>query len=150
MSDLSELYQEVILDHNRNPRNFRTMDDANYFAEGFNPLCGDRVKVYLKVVDNVIVDVTFTGQGCAISTASASLMTDTLKGMDVEKARILFDSFHRVVTGKVGASLKSQGSAKLAVFSGVSNYPIRVKCATLPWHTLLAALADSPDPVSTE
>ena len=151
MSDLNELYQEIILDHNKHPRNCRELQDANHHAEGFNPLCGDKVTVYLKVKDDRIVEISFEGSGCAISTASASLMTEALKGRTLEDARKVFRSFHSVVTGKPGAGLEDDNSAlKLAVFNGVSDYPIRVKCATLPWHTLQAALSDQADPITTE
>jgi nitrogen fixation protein NifU and related proteins len=149
MSDLRDLYQEVILDHNRHPRNFGPLPAANHRAEGNNPLCGDRVTVYLDVAGDRIRDLSFEGAGCAISTASASLMTEALKGRSVEEARQLFHGFHELVTqGKEGEDL-----GKLAVFTGVREYPMRVKCATLAWHTLLAALDanDAEDQsVSTE
>jgi nitrogen fixation NifU-like protein len=146
MSDLRELYQEVILDHNRHPRNFGPLPAANRRAEGNNPLCGDRVTVYLDIGDGRIRDVAFEGAGCAISTASASLMTEALRGLDVEEARSLFRGFHHLVTrGDEGEDL-----GKLAVFTGVREYPMRVKCATLPWHALMAALDAQDQPVSTE
>jgi nitrogen fixation NifU-like protein len=146
MSDLREFYQEVILDHNRHPRNFGAPATANRRAEGNNPLCGDRVTIYLDVEDGRLQDVAFEGAGCAISTASASLMTEALKGLSVEEARSLFHGFHDLVTrGSQGEDL-----GKLAVFTGVREYPMRVKCATLPWHALMAALDAQDQPVSTE
>ncbi|MFL6237087.1 MAG: Fe-S cluster assembly sulfur transfer protein SufU [Thermoanaerobaculia bacterium] len=146
MSDLRDLYQEVILDHNRRPRNFGPLPAANRRAEGSNPLCGDRVTVYLDVEGDRIRDVAFEGAGCAISTASASLMTEALKGLSVEEARGLFHGFHELVTkGDEGEDL-----GKLAVFTGVREYPMRVKCATLAWHTLMAALDAKDQPVTTE
>ena len=153
MSDeLRDLYQEVILDHNRRPRNFGTLPDANRSAEGNNPLCGDRVAVYLRVEDGRLQDISFQGSGCAISTASASLMTDALRGKTVEEAHALFRGFHELVVRGTDGNLEDLG--KLAVFEGVREFPIRVKCATLAWHTLEAALAqkDQPrdQPVSTE
>ena len=135
MSDLDELYQSVILDHNKSPRNFRTLVDANAHAEGRNPLCGDQFDVWVRLEGDVIQEVTFLGQGCAISKASASMMTQAIKGKTVDEAVELFDRFHEVVTGG-GATLPS----KLEVFRGVSAFPIRVKCATLSWHALRAAL----------
>jgi nitrogen fixation NifU-like protein len=146
MSDLRDLYQEVILDHNRRPRNFGPLPAANRRAEGHNPLCGDRVTVYLDVEGDRIRDVSFEGAGCAISTASASLMTEALKGLSVGEARDLFRGFHELVTqGDEGEDL-----GKLAVFTGVREYPMRVKCATLAWHTLMAALDARDQPVTTE
>jgi len=146
MSDLRDLYQEVILDHNRRPRNFGPLPAANRQAEGHNPLCGDRVTVYLDVEGDRIQGVSFEGAGCAISTASASLMTEALKGLSVEEARTLFHAFHVLVTqGDEGEDL-----GKLAVFTGVREYPMRVKCATLAWHTLMAALDAKDQPVTTE
>lgn len=146
---LNELYQEVILDHNRRPHNFRELKDANHRAEGHNPLCGDKVVVYLKIKDHKIDDIGFQGSGCAISTASASLMTDTLKGKTLADVQTLFESFHDLVTGKQGDEEKSR-MGKLQVFQGVSEFPVRVKCAILAWHTLQAAIADKKGPVSTE
>jgi len=137
MSDLDELYQSVILDHNRAPRNFRRLDDANAHAEGRNPLCGDQFEVWARVEDDVIREVTFEGQGCAISKASASMMTQAITGKTVAEAEELFARFHGVLTGVESGKLPS----KLEVFKGVSAFPIRVKCATLSWHALKAALA---------
>ncbi len=150
MSELSDLYQEVILDHNKRPRNFRKLDDANRHAEGYNPLCGDKVEVFLKIEDDVIVEVSFRGAGCAISTASASIMTDAVKGKTAKEATSLFRSFQDLVTGKPTETLDAPELDKLAVFHGVSEYPVRVKCATLAWHTLQAALQQVAKPVSTE
>jgi nitrogen fixation protein NifU and related proteins len=139
MPSLSELYQNVILEHNRSPRNYRAMDDANREAQGHNPLCGDQVTVRLRVADGRIQDAAFQGSGCAISRASASLMTSAIKGQTPEAAAELFHRFHRLVTGHPEAE-KPETLGKLAVFSGVSEYPSRVKCASLPWHTMKAAL----------
>jgi nitrogen fixation protein NifU and related proteins len=145
MSDLRDLYQEVILDHNRVPRNFGKLPNANREAEGHNPLCGDRVRVSLHVEGDRIEDIAFQGSGCAISTASASLMTEALKGRTVEEARRLFHGFHDLLT--TGGDADDLG--KLAVFAGVREYPIRIKCATLAWHAVQAAL-EQKDTVSTE
>ncbi|MGQ0534505.1 MAG: Fe-S cluster assembly sulfur transfer protein SufU [Methanobacteriota archaeon] len=148
MSDLRELYQEVILDHSRRPHNFRILTEATRRAEGDNPLCGDQVTVFLRLgADDRIDEVAFQGHGCAISKASASLMTDAVKGKTVSEAQALFDRFHHMVTG---ARDDRERLGKLAVFSGVSDYPARVKCATLAWHTLRAALQGRPETVSTE
>jgi nitrogen fixation NifU-like protein len=149
VSDLSELYQEVILDHNRRPRNFRVIDPATRAQEGYNPLCGDRLTLYLTVADGRITDVAFQGSGCAISKASASLMTEAVKGKSVDEARALFEQFHQMITSPPGTPLADLG--KLSVLSGVRDFPTRVKCAGLAWHTLKAAVADAPAaPVSTE
>lgn len=149
MTDLQDLYQELILDHSRRPRNLKPMAEANRSAEGFNPLCGDKVRIYVKVDDDVVSDVSFEGSGCAISTASASIMTETLKGKTRAEAEALFETFHDLVTGRQ-AKVGSPDLGKLAVFSGVSEFPIRVKCATLAWHTLRAALKGNDVVVSTE
>jgi nitrogen fixation NifU-like protein len=149
MSDLRELYQEVILDHNRRPRNFRALEGADRVAEGRNPLCGDHLTLYVRVRDGVVQDVTFQGSGCAISKASASLMTDAVKGKTVAEADALFDAVHRMVTAKAApADLEALG--KLTVLSGVVEFPVRVKCASLAWHTLRAALHEQGEPVTTE
>ena len=140
MSDLNDLYQEVILDHNRRPRNFHALADANHTAEGYNPLCGDRLTLYLKVQDGVVADVSFEGAGCAISKASASLMTDAVKGKTVADAEALFVRFHRMVTTPPEQPVENMG--KLSAFAGVREFPVRVKCASLAWHTLKAAMAD--------
>jgi nitrogen fixation NifU-like protein len=149
MSELSDLYQEVILDHNRKPRNFRVIDPATASQEGYNPLCGDRLTLYLTVDNGVIADVAFQGSGCAISKASASLMTEAVKGKTVDQARALFEQFHHMITSPPGSPLPEMG--KLAVLSGIREFPTRVKCAGLAWHTLKAAVSDQPaGPVSTE
>lgn len=147
LDDLRDLYQEVIFDHNRNPRNFRAMDDADRQIDGFNPLCGDRLTLFIKVNDGKITDASFQGQGCAISTASASLMTDIIKGQTEEEAQELFELFHKMATGE---PVEMDDLGKLAVLAGVCEYPARVKCATLPWHTLDALLKGSEEPVTTE
>jgi nitrogen fixation NifU-like protein len=146
--DLRELYQEIILDHNRNPRNHHAMDDATSVANGFNPLCGDKLTVYLKVIDNQVKDVSFVGCGCAISQASASLMTSAMQGKSVEEARDLYERFHTMLTANDEMDLGSLD--KLAVLAGVRAYPARVKCATLAWHTFQAALNKRDSTVSTE
>ena len=151
MSDLRDLYQEVILDHSKRPRNFHAMPEADRKAEGYNPLCGDRETVFLDLDGEVLKDVSFQGAGCAISTASASMMTESVKGRTRGEAEALFARFHDLITGSNGE--KAGGGpelGKLAVFSGVREYPVRVKCATLPWHTLKAALDGAGAPVSTE
>ncbi len=149
MSELRELYQSVILDHNKRPRNFGELPGANRAADGHNPLCGDRLRVELRVEDGVVADVAFRGDGCAISRASASLMTEAVKGRPVAEAERLFGLFHGLVTGQP-ANASGDGLGKLAVFSGVREFPIRVKCATLAWHTLRAALEGSGGTVKTE
>lgn len=148
MSDLSELYQEVILDHYKTPRNFRRLDGSDRMAVGHNPLCGDQVVVYLKIEGTIVKDISFQGSGCAISTASASLMTEALKGKTLEEIETLFKEFHTLLTTETAADPARLG--KLAVFSGVREFPARVKCATLPWHTLHAALENKKDPITTE
>ncbi|HQZ40931.1 MAG TPA: SUF system NifU family Fe-S cluster assembly protein [Vicinamibacterales bacterium] len=149
MSSLTDLYQEVILDHNRRPRNFRVIDPATATQQGYNPLCGDRLMLYLTVADGRITDAAFQGSGCAISKASASLMTEAIKGRTVDEARALFDQFHQMITSPPNSPLPEMG--KLAVLSGVRDFPTRVKCAGLAWHTLKAAVSDQPDgPVTTE
>ena len=153
MSDLHGLYQEVILDHNKKPHNFRAMAEANRRAEGFNRLCGDKVTIFLKMDGEQISDVSFQGSGCAISTASASILTDAVKGKTRAEAESLFQTFHDLVTGHDSGNGKKPQPAplgKLAVFSGVSEYPARVKCASLAWHTLHNALQGSQELVSTE
>ncbi len=143
MPDASELYQSVILDHNRAPRNYRPMEGADRQAEGYNPMCGDQLTVWLKLDGDRIADVSFQGSGCAISKASASLMTTAVKGKTREEAQKVFESFHRMVTGQGGPA--DDMPAKLAVFAGVREFPTRVKCATLSWHALKSAL-ETPDP----
>jgi nitrogen fixation protein NifU and related proteins len=140
MSDLTDLYQEVILDHNRRPRNFHALADASHSAEGYNPLCGDRLTLYLKMADGVVQDVSFEGAGCAISKASASLMTDAVKGKSIVEAQALFERFHRMVTTPPEQPVEDMG--KLSVLAGVREFPVRVKCASLAWHTLKAAMTN--------
>ena len=147
MSDLRELYQEVILEHSKHPRNYRALLTANHKAEGFNPLCGDHFTVYVDVQDGSIHDISFEGTGCAISKASASMMTQTLKGKTQDEAESIFNRFHNLVTGH---ATSSDDAGKLAVFAGVSEFPLRVKCATLAWHALRAALRGEQEAVSTE
>jgi len=146
---LDDLYQQLIVDHSRSPRNFRAMDHADSDAEGYNPLCGDRVHVFLKEDGETIADVSFTGSGCAICTASASLMTETVKGKSEAEAKAIFEKLHALLTASE-APADATGLGKLAVFAGVRRFPVRVKCASLPWHTLRAAIDKKHDPVSTE
>ncbi len=150
MSDLRELYQEVILDHNKRPRNYRRLETANRTAQGYNPLCGDRLTLFLQVEDGVIRDVGFEGSGCAISKASASMMTEALKGRTETEADVLFKRFHDMVSRDLDAEFDPEELGKLAVFQGVCEFPARVKCATLAWHTLHAALHQQAEPVTTE
>ena len=153
MSDVRELYQSVILDHNKRPRNFRKVEGANRRAEGYNPLCGDKVTVQLRVEDDVVRDVGFEGSGCAISTASASMMTESVKGRSLADAERLFRQFHDLLAGesrKLPSDEQQKALGKLILFSGVREYPARVKCATLVWHALHSALEGRVDPVSTE
>ncbi len=149
MSDLRELYQEVILDHHKRPRNFGPLPEANHHAEGLNPLCGDHLTVHLDVEDGVIKGVTFEGAGCAISRASASLMTDAVRGKRVEEAERMFEQFHEMVTSDTGDAVEAS-LGKLTVLCGVREFPSRVKCASLAWHTLHAALESKDATVSTE
>ncbi|MEJ5261796.1 MAG: SUF system NifU family Fe-S cluster assembly protein [Ignavibacterium sp.] len=149
--ELRELYQQVILDHNKAPRNFRKIEDASNFAEGHNPLCGDNVIIYMKVDENnIIQDISFQGSGCAISKASASLMTSILKGKTVEEAEKLFHKFHDLVTDKLGDNFSVDEFGKLAVFAGVREFPARVKCASLAWHTMMNALHNKSEKAVTE
>ncbi len=150
MSDLRDLYQDVILEHSKAPRNYRELAAANHKAEGFNPLCGDHFTVYLDLENDAIRDISFQGSGCAISKASASMMTQILKGKSKADAEKLFEIFHAMVTGKAPADGSQPELGKLAVFSGVSEFPVRVKCATLAWHALHAALEGKAEAVSTE
>lgn len=150
MPELRELYQEVILDHSKHPKNYRKMDDATHSAEGYNPLCGDHFYLYLKFEDGIIKDISFEGAGCAISKASASIMTSVVKGKTLEEVQKIFNNFHAFVTGKVEKNFDPNSLGKLAVFSGVSEFPVRVKCATLAWHTLMNALENKNEIAKTE
>lgn len=150
MPDLRDLYQEVIVDHSKHPRNCCRLTDANHTAEGFNPLCGDRLTVYVRIVEGVIEAISFEGLGCAISTASASLMTECLLHKTQAEAEHLFSSFHHMLTQESGTGIEAAKLGKLAVLAGVSEFPSRVKCATLAWHTVRAALHDQHALISTE
>ena len=150
MSDISELYQQVILDHNKKPKNFRKLENANREQEGYNPLCGDQLTIYLEMDGDVIKDIGFLGSGCAISKASASMMTAAVKGKTLAEAEVLFDEFHRMVKGELDPENEEHHLGRLTILSGVSEYPARVKCASLSWHTLHAALENKGEPVSTE
>ena len=152
MTELRDLYQQVILDHNRNPHNFGPLPGANRHQEGYNPLCGDHLHVYLRLRDDgVIDDIHFDGSGCAISKASASMMTQLLKGKSADEARSVFDGFHRLVTAATDAPVDLEAAGKLAVFAGVREFPMRVKCATLAWHAMKSALDDGGrEPIRTE
>jgi nitrogen fixation NifU-like protein len=149
MSELSELYQQVILDHNKKPRNFRKLEHANHTAEGYNPLCGDHLTVYLDLEGDQVKEVAFEGSGCAISKAAASMMTQAVKGKSREEAEALFGEFHSMVTGELDEEKEANQLGNLKIFAGVRDFPVRVKCATLPWHTLQAAL-NKQDRASTE
>ena len=149
MSELSELYQQVILDHNKKPRNFRRLETANHTAEGFNPLCGDQLTVYLNLEDDTVKEVGFEGSGCAISKAAASMMTQAVKGKSKAEAESLFQEFHSMVTGELNEEMEENSLGNLKIFAGVREFPVRVKCATLPWHTLHAAL-NKEEQISTE
>jgi nitrogen fixation protein NifU and related proteins len=149
MSELTELYQETILEHNKNPRNFRSIEDADKTALGNNPLCGDALEVYVKMDGDTVADVAFKGSGCAISKASASMMTQAVKGKTREEADLLFNEFHKMVTGELDIETEENNLGSLRAFSGVLEFPARVKCASLSWHTLNAALHDM-DVISTE
>ncbi len=149
MSELSELYQQVILDHNKKPRNFRKLEQANHTAEGYNPLCGDHLTIYVDLEDNSVKEIAFEGSGCAISKAAASMMTQAVKGKSKEQAEELFNQFHSMVTGELDEETDENSLGNLRIFAGVREFPVRVKCATLPWHTLHAAL-NNEQQVSTE
>jgi nitrogen fixation NifU-like protein len=149
-SDLRDLYQEVILDHSKRPRNFGPLPDATSTAEGDNPLCGDHVEVHVRVVDGVVQGVRFEGKGCAISSASASMMTGAVNGRSLVEIDALTERFHAMITARPTVDVETEGLGKLAVFAGVREFPVRVKCATLAWHTLKAALSDARGVVSTE
>jgi nitrogen fixation NifU-like protein len=148
--ELRELYQEAILDHNRKPRNLRKLDGANRTAEGYNPLCGDKVKVYLRIENDMVSDVSFEGSGCAISVASVSMMTESVKGRTLSAVHRLIEKFHALVTAEAGPESELIELGKLAIFKSVREFPIRVKCATLSWHTLRAAIENRPETVSTD
>ena len=149
MSELSELYQQVILDHNKKPRNFRKLEHANHSAEGYNPLCGDHLTIYLDLEGDAVKEIAFEGSGCAISKAAASMMTQAVKGKRKEEAEALFKEFHSMVTGELNEEEEENGLGNLKIFAGVREFPVRVKCASLPWHTLHAAL-NKEEQVSTE
>ncbi|HYH87147.1 MAG TPA: SUF system NifU family Fe-S cluster assembly protein [Pyrinomonadaceae bacterium] len=149
MSELSELYQQVILDHNKKPRNFKQLEGANRTAEGFNPLCVDQLTVYMLMDEGIVSDLSFVGTGCAISKAAASMMTQAVKGKTREEARTMFDEFHRMVTGNLDVEAEPNVLGRLKIFAGVRDYPARVKCASLPWHTMHAAL-EGQETVTTE
>jgi len=150
MSDLRELYQELIIDHSKRPRNFKVLETADRKLEGYNPLCGDKITLFLELEHDRVKNVSFQGSGCAISTASASVMTESVKGKTLAEVEALFEVFHQMVMGKPPAAGNAPELGKLAVFSGVSEFPARVKCATLAWHTLHAALQGTGETVSTE
>ena len=149
MSELSELYQQVILDHNKKPRNFRKLETANHRADGYNPLCGDQLTIYMNLEDDRVTDVGFEGSGCAISKASASMMTQAVKGKSKQQAETLFKEFHSMVTGELDEENEENTLGNLKIFAGVREFPVRVKCASLPWHTMHAAL-NKEDQASTE
>jgi nitrogen fixation NifU-like protein len=150
VSELTDLYQEVILDHNKTPRNFGPLDTANRHADGHNPLCGDQLTVFLRIDDGVVADASFVGHGCAISTASASLMTEAIKGKPVAEVEALFQDFHAMLTDAPTSGESGPDMGKLAVFAGVREFPARVKCATLAWHTLHNAIIGAQAPAQTE
>lgn len=150
MADLNELYQQVILDHNKKPRNFKVLENATRKQDGYNPLCGDQLTLYLEMDGDVIKDVGFQGSGCAISKASASMMTVTLKGKTKQEAETIFDEFHRMVKGELNPDTQEHHLGRLTIFQGVREFPARVKCASLSWHTAHAALQGSEKTVSTE
>ncbi|OIQ00727.1 MAG: SUF system NifU family Fe-S cluster assembly protein [Zetaproteobacteria bacterium CG2_30_46_52] len=151
MFSLGDLYQQVIIDHTKSPRNFGKLDPCNHDAEGYNPLCGDQLHIYLQInADNIIEAIKFEGQGCSISTASASLMTEALKGKPVAEFERLFAAFHHMATADMEEAPDEDALGKLAVLSGVKEFPSRIKCATLCWHTLKAAIEDKAEPVRTE
>lgn len=149
MSELSELYQQVILDHNKKPRNFRKLETANHTAEGYNPLCGDQLTIYLNLAGDAVQEIAFEGSGCAISKAAASMMTQAVKGKSKAQAEELFREFHSMVTGELDEETDENSLGNLKIFAGVRDFPVRVKCATLPWHTMYAAL-NNEERVSTE
>jgi len=147
---LRDLYQQVILDHNKSPRNFKKLETANKTAEGYNPLCGDKINIYLEVENDVVKDVSFIGSGCAISKASASIMSTIIKGKTIDEAEKLFRKFHALITGKLNDNENIEDLGKLAVLAGVKEFPVRVKCASLAWHTMISALKNENKTVTTE
>lgn len=149
-NELRELYQQVILDHNKSPRNFRIIEHPSHDKEGYNPLCGDKLHIYMLLEDDTVKDISFQGSGCAISKASASLMSSMVKGMKKEEAEELFNRFHNLITGKLGDNPEIEDLGKLAVFAGVKEFPARVKCASLAWHTMISAINNDNQNVSTE
>ncbi len=149
-AELRELYQQVILDHNKSPRNFKKLENANFDAEGYNPLCGDKIHIYMQVENGIVNDISFVGSGCAISKASASLMSTIIKGKSKDEAESIFAKFHDLVTGKLTGDEEIEELGKLAVFAGVRDFPARVKCASLAWHTMLNALEGKSEKVTTE
>ena len=150
MNDLNDLYQQVILDHNKRPRNFKLLENPTNESEGFNPLCGDRIHVYVRLDGDTVQDISFQGSGCAISKASASMMTESVKGKSKAEIQQLFEKVHQMMTAAPQVEVDTNELGKLAAFSGVREFPVRVKCATLAWHTLNASLQGKADPVSTE
>ena len=150
MTELRDLYQELILDHGRNPRNSGRIDAADHCADGRNPLCGDQIRVYVRRDGDCLEELRFEGSGCAISIASASLMSQAVRGRSIDETRRLFEAFQRLVTGKTDVEEASEDLGKLRVFEGIREFPVRVKCATLAWHTLQSALSDGDQPVTTE
>ena len=150
MSDLQELYQDMVIDHNNRPRNYRTLEGANRTVEGYNPLCGDRIILYVRMEDDLIADIGFQGSGCAISRASTSMMTEGVKGKSKAEAKEIFDAFHQMITRGPDMDFDSEKVGDLEILSGVSEFPARVKCATLSWHTLHSALEGREEPISTE
>jgi nitrogen fixation NifU-like protein len=150
MDELRDLYQEMLLDHHKRPRNFGKLESANRHADGHNPLCGDRVTIYILLSGNVIEDIAFEGSGCAICTASTSLMTESVKGKTLDEAEALFGRFHDLVTSDPDSEVDTETLGKLAIFAGVREFPVRIKCAILAWHTMQAALKEADEPVSTE
>ena len=150
MSNSRQLYEQVIIDHNKKPRNFKALEGEHHRCEGYNPLCGDQFTVYVKLNGDLIEDIGFTGDGCAISKSAASVMTTIVKGKTIAEARALFRRYHSMVTAPAGRDVNTDDLGKLRVFSGVREFPIRIKCATLPWHTLAGALENKAEAVSTE
>jgi len=148
--ELRELYQQVILDHNKSPRNFKKLESANRTAEGYNPLCGDKIDIFLDVEGDIVKNISFQGSGCAISKASASLMSEVVKGKSVQEAKKIFEKFHDLITGKLNEDDNIEELGKLAVLAGVKEFPIRVKCASLAWHTMLSALKNEEKTITTE